>query len=455
MTLFARADPQSLRATLSRLESVGELRTIDAPVDPRFELSACLVEGVGPALHFTSVGGGTMPVIGNVLTSRERMALALGISSADLQARLLAAIDRPLTARRVDAAPCQEVVVEAPDLAELPLPHFFERETGPYVTAGVILARDRVTGAGNLSIARLKPLGGSRALIGIAPNHHLAVMARAAAERGESLSIVVAIGVHPAILLAACLYLGYGDDELGCAGALLGTPIDVVETGRPGLVAPAQSELVLEATLDPAETVVEGFVSEYHGMYEDYGSGYVVTVDRLTRRSDSFLHVIEPGYNVEHLLLGGVAIAAGLASTLRRSFPFVTEVAMPVGGSGRLSAVVSIDRSRARPGSIRRLMLAIWASVSIVRVITVVGDDVDPWDGVAVEWARTCFARADRDLLVVPAVSTDRSDPLEADGVAAKLGFDATPKEMPGLGPLRAAPPAAALATARRLLGLV
>ncbi len=451
---FPGAPTQSLRATLARIDAAGELTRISDRVDPRFEVSACLAAAPGgQTLLFQDVGASGIPIVGNVLTARRRMALALGVRVGELQARIIGAIERPLPVRYLSEGPCQEVVVEEPDLAGLPLPTFFEHETGPYVTAGAIVARHPETGAANLSIARLKPLGGNRAMIGIAPNHHLAAMARAARGRGERLPIAVAIGVHPAVLIAACLYLPLGADELESAGALLGEPVETVATVG-DLAVPSASELVLEGTLDPAETVVEGPVSEYHGMYEDYGAGFVVTVDRLTRRSDALLHVIEPGNHPEHVLLGGVAIAAGLAARLRPSFPFLSEVAMPEGGSGRLSAVVAIDAAGAPAGSVRRLMLAIWASVSIVRVVTVVSDDVDPWDAAAVEWARTCFARADRDLLVVPAVSTDRSDPQESGGTAAKLGIDATARGGDDLGSLRAVPPRAAREAARRLLGL-
>jgi 2,5-furandicarboxylate decarboxylase 1 len=447
---------QSLRATLGALEERGELRRLGTPVDPRFEISACLeVDPGGPALFFESVVGGALPVVGNVLNSRRRMADALGVGLGELQERIVDAISRPVAPREVADGPCQEVVVDAPDLlGELPLPWFFEHETGPYVTAGAIVARDPLTGAGNLSIARLKPLGGNRALIGIAPNHHLAVMARVAADRGVKLPLAVAIGVHPGVLMAACLYLGYGEDELGCAGRLLGQPVEVVAGAQPGLLAPAQAEVVLEATLDPEERVIEGPVSEYHGMYEDYGAGHVVTVERLTRRRDAMLHVVQPGHNREHILLGAVAIAAGLLRGLRASFPFVRSVALPPGGSGRLSVVVSVDVDRLHPGSVRRVMLAVWATLSIVRWVTVVGEDVDPWNEEQVEWARMCFVRADADLFVVPGLSADRSDPLnEGAGTVAKLGVDATPKRTEGLGSLPARPPEEAVEAARRVLG--
>ncbi len=121
------------------------------------------------------------------------------------------------------------------------------------------------------------PLEGNRAFVGIAPNHHLAVLARAAQSRGEKLDIAVCIGNHPAVLVAACLYLGLGEDELPVAGALLGEPLDVVKSTQADLLVPAHCECVLEGTLDAGETFIEGPVSEFHGMYENYGAGIVAT----------------------------------------------------------------------------------------------------------------------------------------------------------------------------------
>jgi hypothetical protein len=53
----------------------------------------------------------------------------------------------------------------------------------------------------------------------------------------------------------------------------------------------------------------------------------------------------------------------------------------------------------------------------------------------------------------VSGLSADRSDPLkEGAGTVAKLGVDATPKRVEGLGSLRARVPAEAVEAARRVL---
>jgi len=414
-----------LRRYLGELERDGELERIVEPVELRYELAAYLVEERrGPALLFEDVRPAGLPVVANLLNSRTRIGRGLGVDANGSQERLLAALAEPLEPAVVGAAPCQELAASDPSFAELPIPTFFERETGPYITAGAIVARDTESGRRNLSIARIKPLDATRALIGIAPGHHLAVLARAAKRRGERLELAVTIGNHPAVLLASALYLALGDDELRIAGALLGEPLELARCTSLDLEVPAHCEVVLECTLDPAETVTEGPVSEFHGMYEDYGEGYVITLERLTRRQDALFQVIGPGHLPEHVLIGAVAIAAVLTRALRQVVPGVREVAVTEGGSGRLSAVVALEEPA--PGLARKAMLTAWSAVSLVKHVTVVDADIDVWDPVQVEWACVSRMRPERDLLVLPGARADRSEPLEQGGTVTRLGIDAT-----------------------------
>ena len=416
---------QSMRGFLDAMAQRGRLLRVVETVDARFELGAWLAErdGEGPML-FEAVAGHDMRVAGNLLDSLESIAEGLGTSVAGLQDHLVTAIGAPLAPRALGDAPCQEVEARDPDLAALPIPQFFEHETGPYISAGAIVARDTLTGRGNLSIARLKPLGGNRAFIGIAPNHHLAVLARAAKARGERLEIAVTVGNHPVVMLAACLYLGLGDDELHVAGALLGEAIETVACRTVDLAVPACCELVLEGALDPDETVEEGPVSEFHGMYERYGPGYVVTFSCLTRRKDAIWQAILPGYAREHVLIGAVAIAAGLQRSLKGRIPSLRAVAVTAGGAGRLHAVLVLENPR--PGEAKKAIFAVWGAVNLIKQVTVVDGPIDPWDARQVEWAVATRMRPERDLIVVPGVQADRSEPLEQGGTVGKLGIDAT-----------------------------
>jgi len=416
MTLHA----QSVRAYLAELEARGHLKRIAQAVDPRFEVAAHLcLAGAGPALSFERLAGHGMRMFGNLLCSRERIALGLGIAPERLQQKLVSAISEPVAPVVVVRAPCQEVVIERPDLAALPIPTFFEREAGPYLTAGAIVARDPESRRANLSFARVKPLGGNRAFIGIAPEHHLAIFARSAASK--RLPIALTLGNHPAVMIAAALYLGVGEDELQVASALLAKPLEAALTAN-GLVVPAHCEMVLEGELDAGAAVEEGPVSEYHGMYEDYGPGMRVEFTRLTRRDDAMLQVIQPGYYPEHVWIGAEAIAASLCHRLSKEFQ-LKEVAITPGGAGRLHAVVAL-----KEGDPRKAMHAVWNAVRLVKLVTIVDADIDPWNAQQVEWALATRMRAERDLVVVHSATTSRSDPVEHGGTVGKLGIDATRK---------------------------
>ena len=445
-------DGQSIRTFLAALEQRGELVRIDKRVEPRFELSAFLsLADPGPALLFEDVAGADLKVVGNLLNSRRRVAEAIGCPVSGISAALHAAISRPVKPRLVAPGPAQSVVVRSDPLAGLPVPTFFEREERPYITAGVILARDPHTGRGNASYARLAILDGERAMIGIAPNHHLALFARRAAEQERALEIAVVIGAHPCIQLAACLYLGVGDDELECAGALLGEPVDLAPAKTVDLAAPVGAEIILEGAIDWRQPIQEGFVSEYHGMYEHYGPGCLATFSARTQRPDAMFQVIEPGYHREHIYLGALPIAAGLLKAVAAVVPNVLDIAVTEAGGGRTDVVVQLDQPRV--GQPQRATFAVFAAVSIVKRVTVVDADIDPWDPAAVEWARVNRMRLERDIMLIPGAGADRSEPLEDGGRITKVGFDATAKSGDRAeGVDRALPPQAQTDAARQWL---
>ena len=178
-------------------------------------------------------------------------------------------------------------------------------------------------------------------------------------------------------------------------------------------------------------------------MYERYGAGYVVTVRAITRRRDAMLQVVEPGFHQEHILLGGVSIAAGLQSYLKAIIPATGNVAVSNSGCGRLSAVVALTDEH-RPGDAGKAILATLSAVNLIKQVTVVDDDIDPWDEFAVHWAIATRMRAERDIVIVPGMRTDRSEPMKLGGTIAKYGYDATRRTQDRDDWTRALPPRSA-----------
>ncbi|QPF93043.1 UbiD family decarboxylase [Bradyrhizobium commune] len=416
---------QSMRAFLSQLDKLGALHRVKRPIDPKFEVGAVLaLRDRGPAILFEQTG--SLPVLGNLLVSRERFALGLNVAPEKLDDLCLQALSHPIKPVMSGSAPVHEVVQSGDiDLrASLPVPTWFERETAPYITAGVIIAKDPENGRRNVSIARLRLEGGGRIMAGIAKNHHLNLLAEKAKALGRRLPIAVAIGNHPAVLLGSQLYLGLGDDEFDNVGGMLGEPLRLVKCKTVDLEVPADAEIVLEGELDPEEQIEEGPVSEFHGFYVSYGAGLGGRISCITRRHDAIYQAILPGYASEHCLLGGIAIGATLRQALQRMIPAVRRVLITEGGMGRLHAIISMHKPRLGEGK-RAAMLAM-GQVNLLKLITVVDDDVDIENPREVEWALAARFRGHEDLMVIDGVKADRCDPLHENLTVTKIAMIAT-----------------------------
>src|SRR5262249_60150737 len=148
----------------------------------------------------------------------------------------------------VGDAPVQEVVRTGADvdLRSLPLVVHSEKDAAPYVTAGLVLAKDPETGIRNVSFNRMMLRGPDEFGIRMMPPQHLGQLYDRAGARGHGLPVAVAIGNHPAELVAGATTLAFGDDELGLAGALRSEPPELGKGVTVGLEGPARAERVLE-----------------------------------------------------------------------------------------------------------------------------------------------------------------------------------------------------------------
>jgi len=416
-----------MRGLLTALEAAGELHRVTRSVDPRFEIASVLsLRQDGPAQLFERVGNSAVPVVANLLGSRQRIARGLDISRGDLHKCCLAALRDPVPPVIVEQGPAQNVVHRAGlDLARLlPVPTWFEREAGPYITAGVIVAKDPETGRRNVSIARLRLEGGARLMAGIALNHHLYRLAEKAKALGRPLEIAVAIGNHPAVLLASQMYVDLGDDEFAIAGGFLREAVRLVKCKSVDLEVPAEAEIILEGQLLPDVLIEEGPVSEFPGFYVRYGPGIAVDITCVTQRADAIYQAILPGFAPEHCLLGAVGIEAVVSRALQRVIPAVRRVLVTDGGMGRLHAIVTMHRPRLGEG--KRAVLLAMGQVNLLKLVIVVEDDIDPEDWRQVEWSLAARFRGHEDLVVVPGVKADRCDPVHEDLIVTKIGMIAT-----------------------------
>src|SRR5579875_3115630 len=218
-----------LRGDLARLEELGQLARVRRTVSPIFELSAVAWRANhGPALLFESVEGSRFPVAVGLGSTPQRLAALLGVDTPLLIPTLRDRLDQPVPPVEVAGAPVQEVVhTDDADLTRLPVPRHFEKDAGPFSTAGIGIAEDPLTGARNCSFNRLHVRGPRETGINVLPRH-LWRMVQAAEAQDKPLPIAIVIGVDMATRIAAATWgssMPFDYDELAYAGALRGRPV--------------------------------------------------------------------------------------------------------------------------------------------------------------------------------------------------------------------------------------
>ncbi|MDP7094354.1 MAG: UbiD family decarboxylase, partial [Gammaproteobacteria bacterium] len=347
-----------LRSFTDELEKNGELVRISKAVDRRFELPALLVqlEKIGKAFIFENVRDASFPLIGGVLTSAERLGRSIGqdISAgythrehAKTYAEGVQSRVEPVV---VETAPVKEVVITGDeiDLSKLPVPTFFELDSGPFITGAVGLSRDPEHGQINMGFYRGWITGKDTLVVNASSMSDLRQIYAAADEVGGQMPIALAIGVPPALLMCASGKTPPGVSELAIAGGLTGEPVELVKCETSDLLVPANAEIIIEGMVDTSNRV-ENTLGEFADQYGPEMAP-ITTVTAITHRKDAMYYSIMAGRNAEHNSIGAVS-AYGMQNvvetTLREHFPNIKEINVacePKLGT-MLHMFISIDKS--------------------------------------------------------------------------------------------------------------
>ena len=375
------------------------------------------------AVLFPEPGHHPIPVVANLFADRGWIADALGVPTDKLLSNFQNAVRHPLPWVEIASAPAQEIVHEKVDLLEqLPIPKHNELDSGPYITAALLIARNPKTGVQNVSIHRCQVSGPDRIGVLLLPRHTLHYF-RMAEEAGEGLEIALVIGVHPACILASQAIAALDSDEMEIAGALLGRPIEMVKCRTNRVRVPAHAEIVIEGRILPKVREPEGPFGEFPQYYGPRADREVIQVDAITHRENAIFHTIVGG-GVEHLLLGGIPREATLLEHLQRSFPSVHDVRLTRGGTCRYHLAVKIDKKS--QGEPKNIIMGAFGGHYDIKQVVVVDMDVNIDDETEIEWAIATRFQADRDLVIVSGAQGSKLDPSSDNGISAKMGIDAT-----------------------------
>ena len=450
-----------LRDFLAQLARRGLLKRVAVEVDPDLEMTEIcdrVLKAGGPALLFEKPKGHSIPVLGNLFGTPERVALGMGAESVDALrdiGRLLAFLKEPeppkgfrdlldklpqfkqvlnMPPKVVKDAPCQEVVVEGPDvdLAQLPIQTCWPGDAGPLITWGLTVTRGPHKERQNLGIYRQQVIGRNKVIMRWLAHRGGALDFRdwQRAHPGQPFPLAVALGADPATILGAVTPVPDTLSEYAFAGLLRGARTELVRCITHDLQVPSSAEIVLEGYLNPGDEAPEGPFGDHTGYYNEVERFPVFTIERITHRSDPIYHSTYTGRPPDEPAVLGVALNEVFVPILQKQFPEITDFYLPPEGCSYRMAVVTMKKQY--PGHAKRVMFGVWSFLRqfmYTKFVLVTDDDVDARSWTDVIWALTTRVDPARDTVMVENTPIDYLDfASPVSGLGSKMGIDATHK---------------------------
>lgn len=453
-----------LRSFIAYLEQINELKRVIEPVSPNLEMATfcdITLKNSGPAILFENPTGYTMPVLGNLFGTVDRVALAMGkqnISELRSIGQFLASLKEPnppkgisdmwqklplikdlyhMLPKVIKHAPVHEIIINKNDvdLGMLPIWHCHPLDVAPLITWGLVVTRGPNKKRQNLGIYRQQVLSRNRVIMRWLTHRGGALdyLEHCRINPNTPYPIAVVLGCDPATILGAVTPVPDSLSEYQFAGLLRGSRTELTSCILHDLQVPAYAEIVLEGFIYPNDVAVEGPYGDHTGYYNEQETFPVFTIETITMRKNPIYHSTYTGKPIDEPAILGVALNEVFVPILQKQFSEIIDFYLPPEGCSYRMAIVSIKKQYA--GHAKRVMLGVWSYLRqfmYTKFIVVVDDDIDIRSWTDVIWAITTRCDPVRDTVLIDNTPIDYLDfASPTSGLGGKMGIDATNKIVP------------------------
>jgi 4-hydroxy-3-polyprenylbenzoate decarboxylase len=425
---MTKKDNTHLNTTLEYLDEVGELLTSDTEVDPHLELAGIQKAlDNGPALLFNNIKGyPNARFAANIFSRDDRIAKIFDVQDMrELKERARQGFREPAPHKLVEDAPCQEVVItEDINVWDVvPMISHTSKDSGRTLGGGISCVVGKYfQGGSHIGFNRMSFLPDRKdySSFQIAPGSHMWQIATRYYKK-EPIPLTMCMGLPPACYLVAgsgfnYLSLPEGADEIGLAGAIQGSPIELVKARTVDAYAIANSQFVIEGYLDTTQRVWETpeaeaaqkqgvfpFHPEWSGYLGRAYRTYKFQVTAITYRQDRPIYYspIVHGYD-DHNINGKVREASFIELADRICPGLVIDAHIPLGMTDWGGVIFQVrKRSRFDQGYQKNILAATIAFSQGMRLAIAVDDDIDIYNAEDVLWALTTRVEPDQDIQFV------------------------------------------------------
>lgn len=422
---------------------------IEQELNPKFESTALIMEldrqRRYPVVHFHKITGSEFPVIANTIATRERLALGMEVMEEELPTAFAEKIKKAIPPVLRENPPFKENILtgEDLDLTKLPILTHFPIDAGPYITAGLVTAKDPESGADTCGYHRMQFQRKDKLSISLHSRQRLWEYHRRAEKMGKNLEAAIVLGVHPAISLGSMALVPYDQGKFARIGSLFDEPMKIARCSTIDVEVPFWAEIVIEGEILAHTHEPEGPFAEFTN-YACYRSTDNVFVPKAIHyRNKARYQCITPGMCAEHNVIIAVQREGDVIKALRESLPNIKAVHAPLSACGLFHCYISMKKIA--EGQAMQAILTAFAVDHNMKMVVVVDEDVDVFNEAQVLWAIATRVQADRDVMIIPqhqgmgCTLDPSSDKLSR---TAKMGIDAT-KPLSGFASSIAPDPAA------------
>ena len=211
-------------------------------------------------------------------------------------------------------------------------------------------------------------------------------------------------------------------DELGIASEFEGAPLELVPGVHSDVEMAANAMYALECEIVPGEEGEEGPFAELTGYYAKREPRHVAHVKAIHRRKEPVFQTILSGIEVWNSV--GILGEANVLALLQQQVPGVRDVYFSHGGCGAFHAIVQIAQPRA--GWSKQALMAAFPAFPMLKMVTVVDEDVDIRNPSDVEWAMATRFNPRTGLVRIDEAYGLALNPTFPGWLGTKIGFDAT-----------------------------
>jgi len=343
---------QDWRKFLRMLESrrPGEIIREAGALSPEYEITGHIAQykskKTQPVILFENVKGKSFPLLTNLLASRERLAMALDADIDSLSKEYRSRSLGRIKPKVLPEAPFYSNRWEGPevDLGSLPILTHDRTDSGAYLTGGLVVARDPVTGTETLGYHRMQYKGRNKLSISLHSRQRLWNYQQRAEKAGNNLQAAVVLGVHPVISMGSLLGMAEAESKFDAIGSLFGEPLEVAGCRDMDLLVPAWAEIVIEGEIISGVREKEGPFTEFAGSCGE-STGNVFIAKSVSFRDKAVYQSITPGHGAEHANLVAVQREEELLEELGKKLSNIVNVHARVAADGLFDCWIAMRKT--------------------------------------------------------------------------------------------------------------